>query len=219
MNLFFEGLKNQILSLIAFLLFASIGYTTKVKKINTQFLEKAREKSKNVIYAFWHGRQFLLIFTHRFSSIYIMTSYSKDGELQTCFVKKLGYKPVRGSHKKRGAIEGTIEMIKRIEEGNDASFAVDGPKGPVYKVKEGILFIAQKTNKPIIPITVSAKRKRIFNNWDQYLLPMPFNEAFIVYGNPVYIEKNDDLALKAVELENELNRITQEADELSMRSD
>ena len=37
---------------------------------------------KNVIYAFWHGRQFLLFHTHRNTGIVIPASESRDGEIQ-----------------------------------------------------------------------------------------------------------------------------------------
>ncbi|MBU0952228.1 MAG: lysophospholipid acyltransferase family protein [Elusimicrobia bacterium] len=214
MNFFLNKLSDKTLSFTAYLLMKLIGHTCKIKFVNEDIVKKEKEKSKGVIYAFWHGRQFLLIFSHRFRDICIMTSFSRDGELQTNIIKKLGYKPVRGSHNKRGAIEGTLDMIKLAKEGNNIAFAVDGPKGPVFKVKDGVLFIARKINRPIIPITSSAKNRKIFNNWDKYLFPVPFSKCVVVHGNTITINENDSLEEKALELENELNRITEEADRL-----
>ncbi|OGS17687.1 MAG: hypothetical protein A3J83_08940 [Elusimicrobia bacterium RIFOXYA2_FULL_40_6] len=214
MNFFLNKLSDKTLSFIAYLLMELIGHTCRIEFIYQDIVKKEKEKYRGVIYAFWHGRQFLLIFSHRFRNICIMTSFSRDGELQTNIIKKLGYRPVRGSHNKRGAIEGTLDMIKLAKEGNDIAFAVDGPKGPVYKAKEGVLFIAKKIGYPIIPITSSAKNKKIFDNWDKYLLPMPFSRCVVVHGNPIRIGEGDNLEAKAFELETELNRISQEADRL-----
>src|SRR3989339_261660 len=126
MKPFLENAKSKLLSFLAYLVMNSIGRTCRVTIVNEGLVKKAKEKSKSVIYAFWHGRQFILIYTHRRRVICIMTSFSKDGELQTNIITRMGYHPVRGSHQKRGAIEGTLEMIKMAGEGKDIAFAGDG---------------------------------------------------------------------------------------------
>ena len=191
-----------------------VGITSRIKKINEEIFKREKENHKNVIFAFWHGRQFLLILTHRFKNILTMTSLSRDGNLQTAIVSKLGYHMVRGSAGKRGAVEGTLNMIGKIKEGYDAAFTVDGPTGPGFEVKPGILYVARKTNCPIIPVSYSVKRKKILNNWDKYLVPFPFNYGVIVYGEPIMVGQEDDIQLKSNQLKDELNRITSLADQL-----
>lgn len=199
------ALKNQLISFLAYIVIYFISITSRIIKIGVP------EKSGNVIYAFWHGRQFLLVYTHRFENVHIMTSLSKDGELQTAILSKFGYRLIRGSSSRRAA-EATLEMMKRIESGYDVAFAVDGPRGPAFKVKPGIVFLAQKTNRVIIPVSTSAKRRKIFSNWDRYLLPFPFNYAVVVYGKPIVVTSEDDISHKCQEIEHELIRITTLAD-------
>jgi lysophospholipid acyltransferase (LPLAT)-like uncharacterized protein len=188
----------------------------RVKKINEEEIIKIKKSKKKVIYVFWHGRQFLLVPTHRFRNIYIMASLSRDGDLQVSGMSKFGYKFVRGSTGKKGAVQGTLEIVKKISEGYDAAFAADGPHGPGFSVKPGVLFIAQKTKSIIIPTTCSAKYRKIFKNWDRYLLPLPipFNYGIVYYGKPMEVKEDDNLELKSVELEKELNRITILADNI-----
>ncbi len=208
------NLKNKLLSIFAYLVINFVCATSKIIKFNKEIVDKLKNKFGSVIYAFWHGRQFILVYSHKFENISIMTSYSKDGELQTNILSKFGYDLVRGSHKKRGAVEATLEIIKKIENGQDVAFAVDGPHGPGFEVKPGVLFIAQKTGRPIIPVATSAKHKKILSNWDRYLIPAPFNKCVIVYGKPVEVKKEDDLQAKSKELENALNEVMKTADML-----
>jgi lysophospholipid acyltransferase (LPLAT)-like uncharacterized protein len=207
-------IKNQILAITACMIYLFVGITSRIKKINEEILKRKKENHKNVIFAFWHGRQFLLILTHRFRNILTMTSLSLDGSLQTAIVSKLGYRLVRGSAGKRGAVEGTLNMIGKIKEGYDAAFTVDGPTGPGFEIKPGILYVARKTNCPIIPVSCSAKRKKILNNWDKYLVPFPFNHGVIIYGEPITVGQEDDIESKSNQLKNELDRITSLADQL-----
>lgn len=216
---------QSILSIIAYLIINFVGVTSKITRVNFQsVLDEKKKRNGNVIYAFWHGRQFLLVYAHKFENVAIMTSMSRDGELQTKILYKFGYDLVRGSHRKRGAAQATLKLMKKLEGeeklgarreviGQDVAFAVDGPHGPGFKVKEGILFLAQKTCCVIIPVSTSAKYKKVFNKtWDKYLLPFPFNRCVIIYGKPIEVTKSDELTRKSAELENELNKITQLAD-------
>jgi len=203
---------NYIISFIAFFIINFVGFSSRIKKINYEILQQEKIKNKNIIYAFWHGRQFLLVFLHRFKKICIMTSYSRDGDLQTKILSKFGYILVRGSTGKKGAVKSTLELIKALKQGYDVAFAVDGPAGPAFKVKPGVIYLAQKTQKVIIPLTSSAKNKKILNNWDRYLVPFPFNDCRVVYGKPVYVNKDDSIEHKCFELQQELNRITNLAD-------
>ena len=204
--------KNQILSVLAWAIYFFVGITSRIKIVNGEILKSAKAKHKNVIFAFWHGRQFWLILTHCFRNIYTMTSLSDDGNLQTAIVSKMGYRLVRGSTGKRGAIQATLSMIEKIRQGYDASFTVDGPTGPGFEVKPGILYTALKTKRPIIPLSCSAKRRKILNNWDKYLVPFPFNYAVVVYGEPIEVNNKEEIEFKTNQLKKELDRITSLAD-------
>lgn len=191
-------LELSIIPYLAWLIIQCISRTVKIYKIN---FEKIKSLNKNVIYAFFHGEQFLLIFLHKHENIAIMTSYSHDGELQTRILKKFGYDIVRGSTKKRGATSGTLSMVEKLLKGQDCAFAVDGPHGPGFKVKPGVVFLAQKTGLPIIPVRVFVEKKIQFHNWDKYILPLPFSKAYIIYGEPFYSQDVKSIKTSTTELE------------------
>jgi len=188
----------NFLSFVAWLIIQLICRTLKIKKIN---FDNVKKLNKNVIYAFFHGEQFVLVFTHKWQNVAIMTSYSPDGELQTRILKKFGYDIVRGSTSKKGATSGTLQLVEKLNKGQSVAVAVDGPHGPGFKIKPGIIFLSQKTSLPIIPVRVIVKNAIRFNNWDKYILPLPFTTAYIIYGKPFYIKEQENIKNKIIELE------------------
>jgi lysophospholipid acyltransferase (LPLAT)-like uncharacterized protein len=141
-----------------------------------------------VLYAHWHGDELLLIgaYTHR--RMAIMASRSRDGEWLKRILEWLGFYVVRGSSSRGGAagLKGLIDAVNK--EGYNASLAVDGPRGPIYQVKPGILKLAQETQRPIIPGGAASSRRIVFKKaWNRCYLPLPLSRCVIVYGEPLRV--------------------------------
>jgi lysophospholipid acyltransferase (LPLAT)-like uncharacterized protein len=99
-----------------------------------------------------------------------------------------------------------------MQSGESVAITPDGPKGPKEVVKEGIIKLAQITQKPIIPLVWSTNRYKVVNSWDNFVLPFPFSKGFYSFGNPIYIEKkmNENEIKKATKnLQNEIKRLTE----------
>lgn len=96
--------------------------------------------------------------------------------------ENLGFTTVRGSSSK-GAARGLLAAIKKVKEGYHFAIAVDGPRGPIYKVKEGLPAISRKTEVPILPARAYPSRAKIFEkSWNKAKFPMPFSTIEIRYG-------------------------------------
>ena len=92
---------------------------------------------------------------------------------------------------------------------------MDGPRGPIYEVKEGVTYLAGKLDKVIVPVATSAKRSWVLEKiWDKYLLPVPFTKGVVVYGQPIRVQgtSEQELEAKRAELQQSLNRVMAEAD-------
>jgi hypothetical protein len=75
--------------------------------------------------------------------------------------------------------------------------------------------LSKKTGCPIVPMTYSAKKLKIFASWDRFLLPYPFTRCLVIYGNPVRVPSDADeqeREKKRAVLEKELQKITKTAD-------
>jgi len=155
-----------------------------------------RNKPKDIgasrhVYAHWHGDELLLVGSFAQSRMAVMVSRSRDGERMKRLLEWFGYHVVRGSSS-RGGVGGLKGLIDAVNDGGlNASLAVDGPRGPIYQVKSGVLKLAQQTGIPLIPGAASARRRIIFKKaWNQCYLPLPFSKCVIVYGEPVTVPPN-----------------------------
>lgn len=201
------------LSIIGYIAITFIGLTSRIHIINHGVIEKLKAEKRNYIYAFWHGRQLFLVYSHRWRGICILISQSKDGQLITNITKLFGFRAARGSST-RGGMRALAELIRQAKQNAILAFTPDGPKGPYRQVQTGVLYVAQKTGLPIIPLTFSARRKKILNTWDRFVIPYPFNEIIVANGNPIYVHSRDSLDEKKKEVEEALNRLTDETDKL-----
>ncbi len=143
------------------------------------------------LYAHWHGDELLLVAVSIRKQMAIMASRSSDGELMKRVLSFLGYKVVRGSSSRGGAggLKGLIDLMKTGK--YHSSLAVDGPRGPIYQVKPGVLKLAQETGLPIIPAAAWTSNKFVFKrSWNQCYLPMPFSKCIVWYGEPMLVPAN-----------------------------
>jgi lysophospholipid acyltransferase (LPLAT)-like uncharacterized protein len=137
------------------------------------------------VYCFWHGRQAGLFAYPRPRPTAVLSSLSRDGELQTKILGRLGLTVLRGSSS-RGGASGLKALVVAVRGGADAAFAVDGPRGPLHEVKPGAILAAQQSGATLVPITVRASRAWTFERaWDRYQLPKPFARVEIVRGTSI----------------------------------
>lgn len=167
-----------------------------------------------VLLAFWHGR--MLYFLHRYhrQRFTILVSRSKDGEFVTQVLQRFGVHVTRGSSRHGGA-QALREIVRKVRSGYHAAFTPDGPRGPRYQVQPGIVAVAQKTGAAIVPVTYSARWKKVFRSWDAFLMPLPFSRIVVIYGEPIYVPAHASPAVfqaKRQEVEMSLRHITAMAD-------
>lgn len=188
--------------------------TIRVGFVNKETPERLAAEGKSCIYAFWHGRQFLLLQSHRRTGIVIAVSESRDGDIQAGILKRFGFPMVRGSSRRKGE-RALLGLIVALRKGKSVALAVDGPRGPVCEVKQGVIYLAGKLRAPIIPVATSARRYWVLPKvWDRLLLPCPFTEGVVMYGDPITVvgTSHDALESKRRELEEALNGLTARAD-------
>ena len=192
-----------------------VYHTSKKTYINYNRLKERLDKKQGTLSATWHQSTILLTYPYRHMGVATIASRSKDGEIISSVLKRLGFHSFRGSSSKGGgqALSSIIKFLKT--EGLFATITVDGPRGPAKKVKTGIVRLAQSTGYPIFPLHGWAKRKILVKSWDRTMIPLPFNHLIILCGDPITVSKNTDkkeLQELANGLESRLNSISEEAE-------
>ncbi|MCB4792505.1 MAG: DUF374 domain-containing protein [Elusimicrobia bacterium] len=196
--------KTEILSLLGWIIINLIGITLRIRRINSQVWKER----KNVVFGFWHGEQFILCYCHKNQGVVIMSSLSKDGEMQAGILKRFGYNVVRGSSS-RGGERALVEMIRLIRKGFSCAFAVDGPRGPYHEIKPGVAYLPMKSNTMYIPAISASKHRIVFTKaWDKYEMPVPFSPAVVCYGKPIEVKEDKALAGYLAEMKNSMEELT-----------
>jgi lipopolysaccharide heptosyltransferase II len=189
------------------------------KTLRKKYLNETQIFPTQAIYPFWHGDEFAMLLNNQNKDICIMVSLSKDGEVLAETLEIFGYRTVRGSSNK-GAQRALIEIIREARKGYNVAFAADGPKGPYHKLKEGVVYCAQKTGLPIVCITSSAKNRLILKkSWEKGRIPLPFSKVIQLWVDPIFIKDGDDILEKTVLVENKLNNLFEFCDKYYWQKD
>jgi len=210
--------RDQVALFLAFwmgpLLIRALGATLRVDFVNRGKLVSVRRRGQSVIYAFWHGRMLVLAYTHRQRRIHILISQHRDGEFIARIIERLGFVSVRGSTT-RGGTKAIFEMCQKASSGYDVGVTPDGPKGPGFRVHPGIIYMAQRSGLPIVPITNSSQHRWTLPSWDRFIIPRPFSKAVIMLGEPIHVPADSDaqeLEATRARLESRLIGLTRKAD-------
>jgi lysophospholipid acyltransferase (LPLAT)-like uncharacterized protein len=181
----------------------------------SEALDAARRDPGKFILCFWHSRFVLMPYCYPGPRIVVLSSNHRDAEALVRILRRFGIEQARGSTTSGGAT-GMRQILRKVKDGCDVGLTPDGPKGPRRRVQPGVVAVARVTGLPIIPVTFSAARSRRLRTWDQTLLPKFFSRGLFVYGRPIEVPRDsDDAAIEAKrqELEAELDRITDDADD------
>jgi lysophospholipid acyltransferase (LPLAT)-like uncharacterized protein len=191
-----------------------LGHSWRIGEEGLEMEVRAREHAPNVIFAFWHGRLLPLCFTHRNRAIQVLASEHRDGERIGQTIRRLGFGHVRGSST-RGGTRAIFDLMEKLRAGFDLGITVDGPRGPRYVVKPGLIQIAKMSGAAVLPITAASRRHKTFTSWDAFELPYPFTRVRVRIGEPVIVPPNADstqVEEKRLELERTLKSITEAID-------
>lgn len=196
----------------------TISILFKTMSIEQRFAncEYAPGGSKPAIYISWHGRLLIPFYMYRNSKVTIIVSGHRDGEILTSSLKTAGFNTVRGSTT-RGGARALVQLVKLARKGAKIGFTPDGPKGPRWNLQPGSIYLAAKTELPVVPISGSVNHAYYFKSWDSFQLPLPFSKVVINVGEPYFVKGGldpDNIEYHRAELERRLIALTLEADEI-----
>jgi lysophospholipid acyltransferase (LPLAT)-like uncharacterized protein len=146
--------------------------------------------TQNYIGALWHNR--LLVFPLVLRRFFpnrngaALISASRDGDLLTDAIERFGFDVVRGSSSRLGA-SALLQLSDTLAAGRDVVITPDGPRGPAYELGPGIIFLAQKTGAPVLPMNLEYSNCWRFKSWDRFILPRPFSTVRVIVGQPQHV--------------------------------
>ena len=138
---------------------------------------------RRYLYCIWHDQIMMTVFTGRPQKMAGLVSAHQDGSYLAESMKLVGITPVRGSSK-RGGSRAMRELLERVRDYHVA-ITPDGPRGPRHKIKTGIIYLASRSGRGIIPAAHSCRRAwHIRGNWTDMMIPWPFTVLYARGGPP-----------------------------------
>ena len=186
----------------------------KVQEFFTYIREYNNPQITPCIYAMWHENQFCVHGLPDRGNVNILISNSLDGEIIARVCDKWGFQLCRGSSNRKGSVSGTLKMISKLKNGENIAIMVDGPRGPVHKVKSGAIVLAREANVPIIPVHWYSPDFTFvrFPSWDKMTSPIGPCRLLNIYGEPIYTDDKADEQV-AEEVRNSLLALEKSAPE------
>lgn len=185
-------MRATILAWVVYLLYRTLKLTWRIEMIEPPSLRERLANREPVILAHWHGDELVLVQLFGIYPIGTIVSTSKDGEIMNRLIHIFGGSTTRGSST-RGGIGALKGLLKLVREGWNCSFAVDGPKGPIYKVKPGIFEVAKLLQIPIYWAGAGCDRAIHFpKSWNKTYLPKPFARVRIQWFGPMNPPSKED---------------------------
>ena len=173
-------------------------------------------RNQPVIFAIWHNRLLMLprVFDPCFPSrqSFGLISASRDGNLVAILIERSGYGTIRGSSSRKGVI-ALRQLVDALAAGSNVLLTPDGPRGPVYEASQGVVFLAQKSGAPVVPIHMEYSSSWRLKSWDRFFVPRPFATLRAIFGAPVHfvpMENADQSQAERLRLQNAMMSLVEE---------
>jgi lysophospholipid acyltransferase (LPLAT)-like uncharacterized protein len=203
-------IQIPIIAAAVYSVIRTLGPTLRYEVLGWQHAERLHASRKRCVFAFWHRVIIPVAWWARNRGIVVMNTTAFDGQWTRKVIEWLGFGTAQGSSS-RGGLRGLAVMAKRLGEGLDCAFTIDGPRGPRYIAKPGPVMLARKTGCPVVVFHIGVDRGKTFERtWDHFLLPKPFARAVILFAPPIFVPADasvDGLEAKHAEMQRALERV------------
>jgi len=166
-----------------------VAWTLRTDFSRCAALRSRWDRGDRVIVAFWHNRLMMMPPLAAGVPVSIMVSHHRDGEIATRVLAPLGIRTVRGSST-RGGVSGFRRLVQAYRLGDTLGVVPDGPRGPRYEAKPGVIRLGKATGATIFPVSCAASRFIELRSWDRLIVPLPFSRVTFLAGVPIDVARD-----------------------------
>jgi lysophospholipid acyltransferase (LPLAT)-like uncharacterized protein len=168
-----------------------------------------QETTEQFLYCVWHDSVVMPAFSGEHRKTSALTSRHADGSFVAKVLSLVGIQPIRGSTN-RLSPTAYRELLSALGEGH-LVITPDGPRGPARRMSLGIVQLASRTGRRIVPTAYHAERCwRIPGSWTTLVIPRPYSRVLLMAGQPLLVPPNldhDQLREYARRLQAEMDRL------------
>jgi lysophospholipid acyltransferase (LPLAT)-like uncharacterized protein len=205
-----KRIQIPVIAAAVYSVIRTLGPTLRFEVLGWHHAEGVYAAKRRCIWAFWHRVIIPIAWWGRNRGVVVMNTTAFDGQWTRKVIERLGFGTAQGSST-RGGLRGLAVMARRLKEGVDCGFTIDGPRGPRYVAKPGPVMLARKSGCPILVFHIGVDRGKTFEKtWDHFLLPGLFARTVLLCAPPIYVPTDADADLmeaKHQEMQRELERV------------
>lgn len=203
-------MQIPLISSAAIAIIRAIGPTLRFEAVGAHHYLQSRARGEPVISAFWHRCIISSTYYWRNRGAVVMNTTNFDGQWTRRVIEHFGFGTAQGSST-RGGLRGLAIMARRLDEGRDAAFTIDGPRGPRYIAKPGPVMLARRTGKAIYVFHIGVEKAHTLEKaWDLMQIPHPFSRAVMIGAPLIRVSPDADAAeleRKQAEMQAALERV------------
>lgn len=198
MNIVWKTIKHKIFpKMVAYTGKYSLKLLLKTCRFEFDGLDTFKElgSKERCIVGLWHNRLILaaeILTTYAPDFQYAaLISQSRDGEILSTIAESYSVgRSIRIPHDaKLAALNKAINHIRYAKE--IIVVTPDGPRGPRYKIKAGLVHTAKTTGAHIVPMSWTPNKFWQLGSWDKMIFPKPFSTIHVVFGASIILEKTE----------------------------
>jgi lysophospholipid acyltransferase (LPLAT)-like uncharacterized protein len=183
------------LGLLLFILLLILRLTTKVKISGHENLRK----NSNHIFCLWHSFVPLALvsatplipkFLDRAPQAWMQHPiwYMKPIHI---LLRLMGVKKIIMGSTGHSGREAAEQLLDRLRQGCSTVLNPDGPHGPAFVLKKGILHLSLESKVPVVALRFSSSNFRELRTWDRKKMSYPFSTIEMEIGEPIHVTKEN----------------------------
>jgi lysophospholipid acyltransferase (LPLAT)-like uncharacterized protein len=165
------------------------------------------------IYALWHDSILIPLAKKMLTGTKVaaLVSRHQDGAYLAEFMRYCRIRSVRGSTARGG--DQALRELMQVENDWNIFITPDGPRGPHHQIKAGLVYLASRTGRPIVPVVSHCERAwQVRGSWTGLAVPKPFSRCWYILGSPLSLPADlsrDQIAFHTLRVQNEMDRLEQ----------
>src|SRR5262245_11115458 len=172
------------------------------------------------ILGMWHGQFMMLpIIKPSYLPADVMLARHRDAGVMAEALKHFDMTLIRGAgaasrHKDRGGAHAYMAAVQALRDGRSVAMTADVPGGEARRAGLGIVMVARRSGRPIIPVAIATRRYLALNTWSRMTINLPYSGLGFAVGPVIEVPRDapeEDLERYRVQVEESLNWATAQA--------
>ncbi len=151
------------------------------ERMGMEIVDQALARQERLLVVFWHTKHISLFPLVEGFDAWILTNRSFRGQVIAALAGHFGYHSITLDHKHGQELQELLDGL--LQKHSCLAIAVDGPLGPLHRVRPSLVRLASQLKLLVVPLSVAAQPKIVMRGrWDKMEIPLPFSRVLFGVG-------------------------------------